>query len=181
MSNEARTQVEKILANTGVKFSAIHTGQRKRDNWDCDAWVCKFERAQAIVSAFAPRAGGATAHSETFDYFTGLGNRKPMPWNVGAPGYDCGPKPRPGTMLYAQWMESAKPQTPHPADVLHSLIADSSATGQSFADWCSDFGYDTDSRKAFATYEACQQNADKLARLFDRVAREALIEALQDY
>ncbi len=34
-----------------------------------------------------------------------------------------------------------------------------------FADWCANFGYDTDSRKALATYLACQKNAADFARL----------------
>lgn len=94
---------------------------------------------------------GRPREPEKFQYFTGLGLRKK------------GPTP------------------PHAADVLYSLLLDSSAAEMTFASWCAEFGYDTDSRKALDTYLACQENADKLARIFDHTTREQLREALQDY
>jgi hypothetical protein len=107
------------------------------------------------------RLSGA-GHSEDFNYCTGLGLRQ----------YVTGPKnPR----------RRLRPVPPRAADVLHSLILDSSAADQTFESWCSEFGYDTDSRKAEATYRECQKNADKLARVLDRRAREELAELLQDY
>lgn len=54
---------------------------------------------------------------------------------------------------------------PSVADVLSCLLTDSVACEQSFEDWCSDFGVDTDSRKAFRTYELCQQNGNKIVKL----------------
>jgi hypothetical protein len=47
-------------------------------------------------------------------------------------------------------------------DLLYCLKMDSSAASMSFEDWASDFGYDTDSIKALATYNACCDNAKKL-------------------
>jgi hypothetical protein len=101
-------------------------------------------------------------HSEDFNYRTGLGLRQ----------YATGPKnPR----------RRPRPVPPSAADVLHSLILESSAADQTFESWCDEFGYDSDSRKAEATYRACLANADKLARVLDRQAREELAELLQDY
>jgi hypothetical protein len=37
----------------------------------------------------------------------------------------------------------------------------------SFEEWASDFGYDTDSRSAEATYNACKREADDLADLLE--------------
>lgn len=169
-SDDIRTQVTEILKAAGVTFSAIYLGQRKRDGWNCDAWSCAFTKGD-----------GREAHEE-FDYFTGLGLRKPPKWEYGAPGYDGGRKPpTPGTILHEQWMEGAKPVSPHPADVLHSLILDSSAVGQSFESWCSEFGYDSDSRKAEGIYRACQQSADKLACIFNPAQIETLQTTLEGY
>lgn len=55
-----------------------------------------------------------------------------------------------------------------PPDMLHvleSLALDATALHQSFEDWASDCGYDTDSRKAYAIWEACCESARKLIRL----------------
>lgn len=51
------------------------------------------------------------------------------------------------------------------ADVLHCLISDASSADNTFEDWCADFGYDSDSRKAERTYKACQRIAVKLNKL----------------
>ncbi len=63
---------------------------------------------------------------------------------------------------------------PTAADVVSSLILDASAGEQSFEDFCTDLGYDTDSRRAFRTYTACRKTAPKIHRLlgdaFDRFA-----------
>lgn len=52
-------------------------------------------------------------------------------------------------------------------DLLSSLALDASSVidGQSFEDWAGDFGYDTDSRKAERTYNACKAGAEKLEEL----------------
>lgn len=53
-----------------------------------------------------------------------------------------------------------------PAEVLACVCRDGEdASGQSFAEWAGNYGYDEDSRKALATYEACQQGGDKARRL----------------
>lgn len=168
MSDAIRKEVETILASAGVEFKATYIGETKRDEWACDAWSCTFFKEEGDVHV-------------VFKFYTGLGNRKSPEWKYGVSGYDNGPPPRPGTLLHEQWMKQAKPQAPHPADVLQSVILDSSALGQSFESWCNEYGYDSDSRKAEGIYRACQQNADKLARVFDTEQRQALETALQEY
>jgi hypothetical protein len=66
------------------------------------------------------------------------------------------------------------------ADVLHCLILDSSALNEDFENWCSELGYDTDSRKALATYELCRTQGKKVrALLGDKF--KAVQTLLQDY
>lgn len=95
---------------------------------------------------------GKPREPETFQYFRGLGLRK-----------------------------KGRPTPPHAADVLYALLLDGDAAQMTFASWCDEYGYDTDSRKALTIYLACQENADKLARIFDHTTREQLREALRDY
>jgi len=93
------------------------------------------------------------------DYYTGLGHRKPL-------------KHISGTI---------KPVSPCAADVLYSLILDSSAINTSFEYWCSDYGYDSDSISAFDTYLKCCEIAKDLRRVFNHKQIETLRSLLEDY
>ena len=65
-------------------------------------------------------------------------------------------------------------------EVLYCLLVDAQALDLSFDEWCSDFGYDTDSRRALATYKACRHAGEKLHRfLGDDIADVA--KALENY
>lgn len=72
-----------------------------------------------------------------FEYYTGIGHRD---------------------------KKTDRPQKPELSGVLSSLALDAMACDESFNDWCSNFGFDTDSRKALETYLACQENASKLRK-----------------
>lgn len=52
---------------------------------------------------------------------------------------------------------------PDPVDVMQSLLSD--CTQESFEDWCSEIGMDTDSRRAERMWNACRES--------DRVCRQA--------
>ena len=95
--------------------------------------------------------------SNTFEYYTGLGHRK-----IDAFKWEC-------------------PVYPAVTGLLYSLQIDAEACDQSFDDWCSEYGYDTDSRKALETYLLCQQNGMKYNQLFSSEQREAIANMLQDY
>jgi len=90
-------------------------------------------------------------NGQVFDYYTGIGHRN----------------------------NKAAPQLPLLDDVLFSLVSDSDACEMSFNEWCSNFGYDTDSRKALAVYELCQENTDKLRKAGVDISAER--ERLADY
>lgn len=176
MSQEIKDQVTEALAGAKIAFNATYQGLKKNtfgNKSDMDEWLCTFNGVD-------------------FEYFTGLGHRakatetQKQSAACGFPGLTT--KDKQGLTNYGRRYLAAvetlrKPQAPHPTDVLCSLILDSSAVGQSFASWCSDFGYDEDSRKAFASYTACQENADKLSTVFrsNRPALDKITELLQEY
>lgn len=54
---------------------------------------------------------------------------------------------------------------PDAESVLECLLSDASSAYQSFDDWCGDYGYDTDSRKAERTYRIVVSQAEKTKRL----------------
>lgn len=72
---------------------------------------------------------------------------------------------------------------PELCDVLHSLLSDGEAFlgAQSFEDWCGDFGYDADSRKAEATWKLCDNTGRKLANSIPKAALDKAREILADY
>lgn len=95
----------------------------------------------------------------SFDYFTGLGLRH---------------KPK------TSWA-TPTPKKPKVADVLHSLIMDSSAADENFHDWCANYGYSDDSIKAMNTYKACLEIAVALRKHFSPDTLRQVRELLQDY
>jgi hypothetical protein len=67
---------------------------------------------------------------------------------------------------------------PQLAEVLDCIASDASGVenARSFDDWCSEYGYDTDSRKAERIYATCTRQTASLKRLLgDDAAYEALL------
>jgi len=64
------------------------------------------------------------------------------------------------------FMGSALDREPTAADVLSCLVSDANAVEQArdFEDFCHDFGYDTDSRKAEKIYRQLETQAPKVRR-----------------
>ena len=153
------TLVVEFLARANVKFSVHLVGETKRDDWKCDEWRTRFE---------AGRADYENA------YYTGTGHRKIVR------GFSASMMPG-ARMVRGQWQAEGKPQAPSAASVLHSWILDGRAIDQSFADWCANFGYDEDSRKALQTYSDCCEIGRKLRVIFSPTQRAELETLLQDY
>jgi hypothetical protein len=68
---------------------------------------------------------------------------------------------------------------PEVAEVLNALILDGwTARQESFEDWCGEYGYDTDSRRAERMYRACRRTGDRMIEFlggedeFERAATE---------
>ena len=87
------------------------------------------------------------------DYFTGLGRR--------------------------QGLKSPKP--PKVADVMYSLLTDASAEQRNFHEWCSDYGYSTDSINALNVYRACLDTAAALRKCFSNELLAELRDLLAEY
>ena len=88
-----------------------------------------------------------------FDYFTGLGCRQGL----------------------------KSPRQPKVADVLYSLLSDASAEQRNFHEWCSDYGYSTDSISALNTYRACLDTAAALRKCFSYELLAELRDLLAEY
>lgn len=149
--NEQDKAVAEYLEAQGVTFAVALVGETKRDSWACDEWRVLFDKRA--------QSGGRNAEYSV-PYYIGTGHRKPQ---------------------RKSWDKTPRPVAPTAASVLHGLLLDASAGDDSFADWCDNYGYDTDSRKALETYLACQETAQKLAQLFTAEQRATLSTMLEDY
>lgn len=110
------------------------------------------------------------AGSHSFDYFTGLGLRT-RTYSGSGRKWDATRKKH----------YNDRPNAPKVADVLHSLIMDASAADCNFDDWCSDYGYSSDSIKALNVYKSCLETAHALRKHFSPDTLRKVRELLQDY
>ena len=81
----------------------------------------------------------------------------------------------PLVVYFSQGGAHKKPPTL--AEVLDCLASDASGVdnAQSFEAWASEYGYDTDSRKAEKTYNICRQQAQELKALLGKDAYDQLL------
>lgn len=124
-----------------------------------------------------------TINGQQFDYFSGLAHRERKAKLWGGQLEEYKRLSNSMTRLTQHGLEKllavSKAKAPTLDDVLYCLVSDADAAEMTFRDWCDNFGYDTDSRKAFDTYHACQETHDKLIKA--RINIEAQRERLQDY
>lgn len=77
---------------------------------------------------------------------------------------------------------NTQPILPEKRDVIWSLIMDGDAIDHAgFESWASDYGYDTDSRKAEETYRACVEIGLKMRATLGDEKLKALRDVYQDY
>lgn len=157
--------VDLYLSEIDVSYSAAHVVLTTDENkWLHDVWAISFARAQkpALTSA----------------YKTGIGHRI-----LTAAERQYGKaRERLRNSTSLGWVRKRTlPKKPFAACVLHSLLLNADSGNMLFEEFCANFGYDTDSRKAFAVYEACQKVEADLRRFLSRAEREKLAELLADY
>lgn len=70
-------------------------------------------------------------------------------------------------------------KAPEAQDVLQCLASDASGADQSFSSWCSDLGYDEDSRKAFRTYRVIERQTAKLRAFLGAEAFEQILYGVE--
>ena len=70
---------------------------------------------------------------------------------------------------------------PEVADVLSCLASDSTSADESFEDWCSEFGYDTDSRRAERTWRIVGKQAERLEKFLGADEYANLLENVEPY
>ena len=159
--------LERFIKENGITGEFKHDGlktdhekdsQGQKQAYTMDAWQVTLTRA------------GQSMHTS---YRTGLGHRIP---NWGKIAHDRGFWPNKQEMEQMKqkammsrngdkWLiDYCDHKTPELANLLDSLASDASCydNARNFEDFCSDLGYDEDSRKAEAIYRACGELAKEL-------------------
>ncbi len=80
------------------------------------------------------------------------------------------------------WASMMSPELRSRYDVLNALycfVSDAVSGLDSFEEFCRNFGYDTDSREAYKTWQACQRSTTKALRVLD-VSRSELYDFLNE-
>lgn len=171
-ADEARTAVAAYLAEQGIAYTAVFVPQsasRNSANKDPSLnWRVSFiGQGQGAVLA--------TDYTQGIGHVVGLKISRHKTLND-----------------EQQWLTASErgmnpvsmKRLPKPtsASVLHSILLDSDVLNHDgFESWASEFGYDTDSRKAEGIYNECRKIAGDLVRVFSKAQREHLAELLQDY
>jgi hypothetical protein len=87
-------------------------------------------------------------------------------WQRGANGYRVTFTYDGRTMSTDYWQGSAITSDPDANSVMACLVSDAMMSGYTFEDFCSELGYDSDSRRAEQIWKACRKIDEQLHRLF---------------
>lgn len=145
---------------------------------------------------YCPAYDDSMPDSDQLHVLTGLGvtigttrlkertDGNPTDWDKAASHWDCLVK-RGACEIRIQYSQgSAHGETaPDLDDVMYSLLMDASyiACSDSFEEWAENMGMDTDSRKAEASYKACQKIALELSAMFTKAELNELDELFADF
>lgn len=186
------TEAKSITPEQAGLTLAVLSGPRGevRDDWPCIGYTVEVSNARRQVIWTGP-------------YYLGVGHVKPYPYGtVGTLATKFTPdeencshhwargavfKKEPKAMQLqastAAKLAQYQKVAPKLDDVCHSILSDGAAffDGERFEEWCANYGYDTDSRKAEATWRACDDIGRALARGLSRDELDGLRQWASNY
>ncbi|QDF15638.1 hypothetical protein QE328_gp060 [Pseudomonas phage vB_PaM_EPA1] len=164
-SKEIETAVDEFLKSIDVTVATVCRGERNSEGWVHDLWDVSFIRGDGLRGVLDT------------EFRTGVGHRKasiPMPADIR--------RLAPNILMRVEWEKRyIKAVAPEAACILSSLIRDSEAGSCTFEEFCGEFGYDTDSRKAFDTYMACQSILNKVRNFFAQEEIKHIARLVEHY
>lgn len=115
--------------------------------------------AQQTLKQLAKKVQLTSTFGAALDY------DKQSDWQRNANGYRCTMKYKGRRYTFDFWQGVAITADPDAEGCLECLLSDAQGGEQSFHDFCGEFGYDEDSRKAEELHKACQATAKAMRRL----------------
>lgn len=174
------------LAHLGLSISATFvplSQSRHATSWESLNWKVTTSRngKPFITTDYAQGSAHCQAHKGVFIFNSGKPDAHAKRKAIAAE-CETGREHR-QFFAGATMLKTGAPLPPPKAeDVLYSLMMDAGVLDCSdFADWCGVYGYNADSIKARATYDACLADALKLRAAVGEDGLRILAEAFQDY
>lgn len=90
---------------------------------------------------------------------------KQTDWQKQSTGWSCTLRYQGRQYTFDFWQGSAISGEPKAEGTLNCLLSDAQAGEQTFDEFCGEFGYDNDSRKAEQTWKACKKATAGMKRL----------------
>jgi len=101
----------------------------------------------------------------TFSWGASLDWDKQDEWQQNANGYRCTLRYDGRQYTFDFWQGLGISRDPDAEGCLECLLSDAQAGEMDFEQFCAEFGYDTDSRKAEQTWKRCQRVLENMLRL----------------
>lgn len=144
--------IDKFIERNGIEVSSVRTDHNvnMNDSQGMDHWKVTLTRRAATGKRYNARKDG-----------NAIVARMTLTFSQGSGWNGAEPKAK---------------------DVLECLGSEAGAfyTEPSFEDWCSDYGYDTDSRRALQTFKACKHQTERLRRFLGADLFEALLYKVEN-
>jgi hypothetical protein len=158
------SDLDTLCETLGIKLDALLVGYMPDTDTPADKRWPHF--AWRVTLTLGDR-------SHATDYKTGVGHVNPMPSRF---------MPNEAQPTREKWwrINHKGPKRPSAADIISALMSDASSGADTFEDFCSNLGYDTDSRRAMDTYLACQAASTAMRRLLGQ-HYTAVSEAAQEH
>jgi hypothetical protein len=173
-------QAEKFVSDANIKITKTYTGHRKYFDDDKERRSCWHITVTRGDKAFSYDFGQSVMESYEFAgerYLNGdfiCPRFRPLKqgdfkWNQ--------VKDSLSAEIDSQMHQSVRFSKTPPSDYsLLACMSSDSYVSETFEDWCGDFGYDTDSRKALDTFLKCQKISSDINRFFTKSEIEQLRE-----
>jgi len=143
----ATVTIDQFIRDNHISMTAERTDRNPSmpDSENMDHWKCVLARRESTGKRYNARKDGTAIVARMTVYFS--------------MGYGHNGK------------------APKVADVLDCLSSDASGfeNARSFEDWCSEYGYDTDSRKAEKTFKTVEHQAKRLSNFLGSDAFQTLL------
>lgn len=113
-----------------------------------------------------------TTKQGTFTISSSFTGNKLAPWDEKKQNYNhhsISVRHNGGRLKFDFWGSMVSPQISSESDLQHAFycfLSDAISAKEGFESFCSEFGYDNDSRKAERIYKACERSLSKLERIY---------------
>lgn len=179
--NATDVAVNELMIAAGIKLDVVYCGMNKSDEWNHDLFRVTFSKGAA---KFSTDFNTGTGHRISREY--GKFNHSDRKEIAKVGGKLC--KVSDSDFVRDDYLRGGNRAgiqvfTPAPcaAGILYCYVSDMDLGSESFEEFCSNCGYDTDSRKALEIYLACQSVGNEMTKFFGNTLLNEVRELLEDY